>query len=390
MKALRTICTTPPGCHNGCGIFAHVDETGRVREIRGDPSNPFNSGALCPRGAALPSTVYHAQRQLHPLLKTKSGWKKASWKDALERAADRFLRAREKHGSSSVIFCKGTGRDIGPWLSRLAYGFGSSEYYALGPGSGSACLMPRMSITNALFGGYMVADCSQYSPLRYKDPQWRIPECILVWGSNPVDSNPDGFLGQWIVHCLRLGSKMIVVDPKKTWMARRADIHIAINPGTDAALAMAFLHLLFKEGLVKHQFTDKWVNGVDEVCKQVEMFSPERASLECGVPAEDIVSAAMLYGRAEPAALHWGVSVDMSPSALGTAHALTSLVVLSGNLDVPGGNIIVTDPFGISRRGVDKELASVLQKTKTGVSEYPMIGSGVPYAQADVLLDEIA
>ena len=389
MKALGTICTTPPGCHNGCGIIALIDDDGRVREIRGDSSNPFNSGALCPRGAALPSTVYHPDRQLSPMVKTKAGWKKVSWNDALNRAGDAFLQAREKHGASSVIFCKGTGRDIGPWLSRLAYGFGSSEYYALGPGSGSACLMPRMSITNAVFGGFMVADCSQYFPLRYSDPRWRLPECILVWGSNPVDSNPDGFLGQWIVQCLKLGSKMIVVDPKKTWMARRADIHISINPGTDAALAMAFLHVLFKEDLVKREFTDLWVNGLDQVQEQVRFFSPERASIECGVPMEDILAAARLYGRSEPASLHWGVSVDMSPSALGTAHALTSLVVLSGNLDVPGGNIIVTDPFGISRRGVDRELASSLQKTKTGVAEYPMIGSGVPYAQADALLNEI-
>ncbi len=388
MRKIRTICTTPPGCHNGCGIIALVDES-RVVEIRGDPSNPFNSGTLCPRGAALPETVYHPDRQLHPLIKTRAGWRKASWEEALEMAGDAFLQAREKHGPQSVIFCKGTGRDIGPWLSRLAYGFGSSEYYALGPGSGSACLMPRMSVTNAVFGGFMVADCSQYFPLRYNDPRWRLPECILVWGSNPVDSNPDGFLGQWIVQCLKLGSRMIVVDPRETWMARRADIHLSIDPGTDGALAMAFLHVLFAEGLEKTGLEEKWVNGADEVREQVRYFSPERASAECGVSAGDIVSAALLYCRSEPAALHWGVSMDMSPSALGTAHALTSLVVLSGNLDVPGGNVIVTDPFGISRRGVDRDLAEGLGKMKTGLSEYPMIGSGVPYALADVLLDEI-
>ena len=388
MHNRRTICTTPPGCHNGCGIIAHLKD-GKVVEITGDPSNPFNQGSICPRGAALPSTVYHNDRILHPLIKRKSGWQKASWEEALARAGDAFLNAKEKHGPASVLFCKGTGRDIGPWLSRLAYGFGSSEYYALGPGSGSACLMPRMSVSHSLFGGFMVADCSQYFPLRYDDPRWKLPECILVWGSNPVDSNPDGFLGKWIVSCMKLGSKLIVVDPKLTWMARRADVHLALDPGTDAALAMCFLHILFRDDLVDSNFTDHWVNGVDDVWKQVESYTPERVALECGIPVEKIVSAALLYGSSKPSALHWGVSVDMSPSALGTAHALCSLVVLSGNLDVPGGNIIVTDPFGISRRGVDKELASSLQKYKTGLKEHPMIGSGVPYAQADVLLDEI-
>lgn len=75
MKTVQTICTTPPGCHNGCGIIALVDN-GRVTEIHGDPSNPFNRGSLCPRGAALPATVYHPDRQLYPLKKTKSGWRK--------------------------------------------------------------------------------------------------------------------------------------------------------------------------------------------------------------------------------------------------------------------------------------------------------------------------
>lgn len=333
--------------------------------------------------------MYHPDRQLNPLIKTKAGWRKASWEEALDTAGGAFLEAREKHGAGSVIFCKGTGRDIGPWLSRLAYGFGSPEYFALGPGSGSACLMPRMSITNAIFGGFMVADCSQYFPLRYADPSWRLPECILVWGSNPVDSNPDGFLGQWIVECLKMGSKMIVVDPRETWMARRATIHLKADPGTDAALAMAFLHVLFRENLVKTSFTDRWVNGVDDVRKQTESFSPERVSEICGIPASDIERAAFLYCRSYPAALHWGVSVDMSPSALGAAHALTSLVVLTGNLDVPGGNIIVTDPYGISRRGINTALSEDLQEAKTGAAEYPMTGSGFPYANADVLLKEI-
>lgn len=186
-----SVCTTPPGCHNGCGIKVLVTD-GRIKEIRGDPSNPFNAGSLCPRGVALPRTVYSSERVLHPLRKTAAGWKRISWAEALAEIEERFLSA----GPGSSVFCKGTGRDIGSWLSRLAWGFGSPEYYALGPGSGSACLMPRMSISHAVLGGFPVADCSQYFEKRYDDPGWKLPGCILVWGSNPVDSNPDGFLGQ--------------------------------------------------------------------------------------------------------------------------------------------------------------------------------------------------
>lgn len=382
----RTICSTPPGCHNGCGIIALL-ENGRVTEVRGDPSNPFNRGSLCPRGAALPATVYHSERVLHPLRKTSAGWTRIGWEDAMDLVEERFCSARDRHGPESVIFCKGTGRDIGPWLSRLAYGFGSPEYYAFGPGSGSACLMPRMSVTHAVFGGYPAADCSQYFARRYEDPRWRLPECILVWGSNPVDSNPDGFLGQWVVQCMKLGSKLVVVDPRETWMARRADVHLAVNPGTDGALALAFLSVLFDEDLCDRAFTESWVSGAGTVREMAKGFTPEAAEDICGVPAGLIRRAARLYGTSKPAALHWGVAIDMCRSALGTAHALTSLMVLSGNLDVPGGNVVVTDPYGIARRGIDGGTAARMQQRKTGAEEYPMTRSGYPYAHADVLLD---
>ncbi len=106
-----------------------------------------------------------------------------------------FLDARERSGARSVIFCKGTGRDTGPWLSRLALGFGSPEYYALGPGSGSACLMPRMSVCHSLFGGWPVADCSQYFRDRYDDPRWVLPRCLLIWVPIRWTQTPTAFWG---------------------------------------------------------------------------------------------------------------------------------------------------------------------------------------------------
>jgi anaerobic selenocysteine-containing dehydrogenase len=153
---------------------------------------------------------------------------------------------------------------------------------------------------------------------------------------------------------------------------------------------MGFLNVLFSHGMEDTGFIQNWVTGADAVGQEVKPYTPELVQKICGVQERLVEKAAILYGSSKPAALHWGVSTDMSPSALGTAHALTSLMVLSGNLDVPGGNLIVTDPFGISRRGVDGSLAESLQREKTGLSEYPMTGSGYPYAQADVLLDQIA
>lgn len=340
---------------------------------------------MCPRGLAVIGTLYDPARVLHPMVRSKGGsWKRATWNEALQRAADSFLEARETCGPRSVLFLKGTGRDIGPWLSRLAGGFGSPEYYALGPGSGSACLMPRMSVCASLFGGFFTADCSQYFPDRYENSSWKLPECILVWGSNPVASNPDGFLGKWLVECMKLGSRLVVVDPRNTWLAGKAAVHLRIRPGTDGALAMAFMTRMHRTGCLDAGFAEKWVSGVDGALEAASSWNLETASRECGIEPDVIARAADLWLNAHPASLHWGVSVDMSPSALGTSHALASLVALSGNLDIPGGCVITTDPFGIPRRGGIEPPGG-----KTGASRYPMTTMGFPYASSDVLLDEM-
>lgn len=384
MSEVRTVCTTPPGCHCGCGACLEVTR-GRVTGVRGDPDNPYNRGYMCRRGLAVTGTLYDPNRVLHPMVRSRSGeWRRTTWDEALDRAAGSFLAARDRSGACSVLFMKGTGRDIGPWLSRLSFGFGSPEYYALGPGSGSACLMPRMSVCASLFGGWFTADCSQYFPDRYREPSWKLPRCILIWGSNPIVSNPDGFLGKWIVDCMRMGTELVVVDPRKTWLARQARVHIGLRPGTDGALALAFLNRMERTGCWNRDFAGRWVEGCGDVFSCAAGWDAVTAGRECGVDPDVIARGADLWLNASPAALHWGVSVDMSASAIGTAHALASLVVLSGNLDIPGGCVMTTDPFHIPRRGGVEPPPG-----KTGASKYPMTTVGYPYASSDVLLDEM-
>ena len=159
-------------------ILHSNDDRTMLLGVEGDRDNPFSMGRLCPRGLAIRHTVYHPDRLLHPL-RRRGGkgaggtpdWEEIGWGEALDLAADGLEAIRRESGPESVIFCKGTGRDIGPYLSRLAYGFGSPNYFALGPGSGSACLMPRMAATFSMMGEYFVPDCSQYFPERYAHPE---------------------------------------------------------------------------------------------------------------------------------------------------------------------------------------------------------------------------
>lgn len=127
-------------------------------------------------------------------------------------------------------------RDIAPWISHLAWSFGSPNVvFAL---SGCACFVPRIASSMCTSGSFWVGDYSQQFPKRYDDPRWKRPEVIVLWGNNPVVSNSDGLYGHWVVDCMKRGSKVISVDPKMTWLGTKAEVFLPLRPGTDAALAL--------------------------------------------------------------------------------------------------------------------------------------------------------
>jgi anaerobic selenocysteine-containing dehydrogenase len=388
----RSICWSPPGCHGGCGCLLRTDSAGRLVGIEGDPANPFSQGALCARGLATLDTVHHPERLLHPLRRDgprgAGRWRAVGWDEALAEVATGFDRIRRETGPESVLFLKGTGRDVGPWISRLAYSFGSPNYFALGPASGNACFMPRTSVGAAAFGGFMVPDCSQHHLERYDHPAWRPPATLVIWGGNPVVTNPDGFLGAWIVHCMERGTELVVVDPRLTWLAARARHWLPLRPGTDVALALAFLHVILAEGLYDAAFVARWTYGFEALAARVAPCTPAWAAGITGLDAERIAAAARHLGRSRPAAFQQGLGVDMSPDAAATAHAVGCLWAVLGQVEVPGGMLTARDPFGVPRRGPDAAAFPQVRRARIGLDRYPLIAHGIPYGQGDALLDQ--
>lgn len=393
LTVTRTICWSPPGCHCGCGALLYTDRSGKVVKIEGDPANPFSMGEMCPRGLAGLETVYHPDRLKTPMIRVgergEGRWRPASWDEALDLIASRFNTLRENHGPESVVFLKGTGRDISPYISRLAYTFGSPNYFACGPANGNACFMPRQSLLYTMCGDFQVVDCSQYHVDRYDHPDWRPPEVVIVWGCNPVYSNPDGFLGSWLVHCMKRGTRLIVVDPRRTWLASRAKHWLPIHPGTDAALALAMLHVIIEEGLYDEDFVRDWCHGFDELRERVQTTTPQWAAPITGLTPDQIATAARTFGRARPGAVQWGIGVDMNADCIPAAHAIACLWSVCGNVDVPGGMVITRHPFGVVRRGEKSATFPKVQRSKIGLDRYPMFKHGIPYGQGDALVDQM-
>ncbi|MFH1651864.1 MAG: molybdopterin-dependent oxidoreductase, partial [Chloroflexota bacterium] len=350
MTVVRSIARTAPGCHEGCGVRLYVKD-GRLVKVEGDPDFPLTGGRLCPRCLALPEVIYHPDRLKYPLKRVgergEGKWQRITWDEAYNIIVARFNAIKQEYGAEAVIFCRGTGRDIRPYLARLCFSYGSPNQVGFGPLDGHACYAPKIATMGAVLGGFAVADCAQAYPERYDHPEWRVPECIVIWGNNPLYASPDGFLGHWIIDCLRRGTELIVIDPRKTWLATRAKHWLQIRPGTDAALALGMLNIIIKERLYDREFVDKWTYGFDKLAERAAQYPVERMAEITWIPKEDILAAARMFARSKPASVQWGFAVDTTKESFSAGRAILSLFAITGNLDVPGGMITVFPPYGV-------------------------------------------
>jgi anaerobic selenocysteine-containing dehydrogenase len=402
VECFRTVTwSAGAGCHGGCGQKLFVED-GKLVRVEGDERNPWNQGRSCPRVLALKQYMYHPNRITTPLKRVgargEGKFEPISWDEAFDTCERRLKEIRDKHGAESVIFAQGTGRDIGGPISFLAYSFGSPNWCQLGL-SGQSCYTPRLGAMKAVMGDFGVVDCSQFLEKRYDDPQWRVPEVIITWGQHPANGCPDAFFGHWIVDCMRRGSKIIAVDPRNTWTTSRAANHLQLRPGTDGALALGMLNVIINEEIYDKDFVAKWVHGFDQLKERVQGYPVEKVAAITEVPAGEIVAAARLFAKAKQAAIHWGVPIDMCPDGTAVAHAIICLWAITGNIDIPGGQVIARPAYGVSSYPYSSEemvqlygadLVKRMAEKRVGADVYPMVKNFRGWAHPDMVIDQIA
>lgn len=244
-----------------CGVLLYIRD-GKLVKVEGDPKYQYNNGRLCIKGLSAKQVVYHPDRLLYPMKRVggrgEGKWQKISWEEAFEIIEKKLREVKEKYGPESVVFHSGTGRGLSQWISKLCYSFGSPNWAT----PGYECYFPRILGMGVTFGTRFDSwvDYSHQFPDRYNNPQWRKPECLIVWGCNPIVSNFMIF-GHWVVDLMRRGTKLIVVDPRLTWLGSKAEFWLQIRPGTDAALALGMMHVIVNEGLYNREFVEKWTNA---------------------------------------------------------------------------------------------------------------------------------
>ncbi|MEE8473449.1 MAG: molybdopterin-dependent oxidoreductase, partial [Dehalococcoidia bacterium] len=242
---------------------------------------------------------------------------------------------KEKYGPETLFSCRGApvGQETFDAFHQFLYAYGSPNI----TGSGHLCSVPRRAAIQQVTG-------------RRAEPDYEGSKLIIIWGANPTDSYRlgDGMAyGSYDkpLHAARQqGARLVVIDPRRIPLAAQADKWLRINPGTDAALLMALLQVIIQERLYDQDFVRDWTIGFPELAERVERARPEWASELTGLPTEDIRELAYLYATSQPATIRDGNGLDMHLNVSGTTRLVASLEAITGNLDVPGGNVFYPSP----------------------------------------------
>jgi anaerobic selenocysteine-containing dehydrogenase len=421
---VRTSMWSPPGCHPvGCGLKLYVKD-GVLDHVEGDENNPVTKGRLCPRCLALKDYVYNPSRVIYPMVRDPKDrgksdkWERISWEEAFALIKEKRDYFRDTYGPECMAVFSGTGRSGGIMVSDMAQAVLGTPN-ACYTQSGYACYQPRSAACSHVLGAYYPEmDYAGGLKDTYDNPDFTVPEVIVVWGKEPLPSNGDGLWGHAVIDLMKRGAKLITVDPRVNWLATRSAVQCRVRPGTDTALAMAWLNIIISEDLYDHDFVERWCYGFEELSARVKEMSPEKAAEICEIPVENIYEAARLYANAKPASIAWGLALDQNQNGNQAGHCILALMSITGNVDVPGGQIIAeidaAPGAGAKEMKVDLDNADAaadgsstedaarptrrigwdslpdeLKEKTIGMKEYPMYVNNIRNAHADIMFDAV-
>jgi anaerobic selenocysteine-containing dehydrogenase len=324
-------------CEAMCGLRIETDGA-RVTSIRGDDDDPFSKGYLCPKATALKDLHEDPDRLKQPMRREGTQWKAIGWDEALDETAQRLHEVQQRHGRNAVATYLGnpTTHNTGALL------FGPSFLRALGTRSRfsatSVDQLPHMLAAHWMFGHQLLLPV----------PDVDRTDFFLVLGANPLASNGSLMTAPGMRHRLdalkQRGGTLVVIDPRRSETAARADQHHFIRPGTDALLVLALIHEVLASPLKAHVKLDQ-LSGLEEVRAIAKRFSPASVSAATGLSAEVIRSLAKGFAAA-PSAVCYG-RIGTSVQSFGTlcAWLITVLNAVTGNLDRLGGAMFPMPPF---------------------------------------------
>jgi len=290
---VRAVC--PHDCPDTCALLVTVQD-GVATEVRGDPDHPTTAGVLCTKVSRYTERTYHKDRLLYPMKRTgKKGsgqFERVGWDEALDTIAARLkaVAARDPQSILPYSYAGTMGLVQGESMS-------SRFFHKLG-----ASLLDRTICATAGGAGYKYTIGARIGT---DLEQFQNAKLILIWGGNPIASN----LHFWMraQEAKRNGATLIAIDPYRSLTAEKCHQHIALLPGTDAALALGMMHVLIGENFLDHDYIARHTLGFDALQERVKLWPPERVAQTCGIPVDQVLQLARAFGevakRGDPVAI---------------------------------------------------------------------------------------
>lgn len=319
----RMVPTHCPYCGVQCGINLLV-ENEKVVGFEPRYDFPVNDGRLCPKGVTAYLQVHHPDRLTHPLIKRNGNFEKASWDEALDLVVAKFKEIQAKYGKNALGVYSGS--SLTTEKTYLA-----GKFARVGLGTKYVDYNGRLCMVSAGAGNYKA-----FGVDRAANPWSDIPmaEVLIIAGSNCAETFP--ILNKFLWQQRDNGGRWIIVDPRATPTARQGDLHLQLKPGTDVAVANGILNVIIREGLIDNDFIAAHTNDWEAARAAAEKFTPDVASQISGVPAERIVAAGQLYGRAKTGMIMHARGIEHHSNGVDNVLSYINIVLATGKIGSAG------------------------------------------------------
>jgi len=319
MEIISTAC--PRNCYSTCSFKVYVDD-GKIVNFDPHPQNLATPEGICLKGLSYIERTYSKDRIIYPLKKSSSGeFVRIAWDEALETIASKLKHYKTSFGPQSVLFYTASG------MSGLVNEF-SFNFWKLFGGA-------TTPFGNLCWPAGLEAERLTMGENKHSVP-WDIENAklIVLWGKNPAETNIQQMI--FIEKAQQKGAKLIVIDPRRTPSAERADLLIQPKPGTDAALALAVAKFIVDHNFVDYDFLRSHVLGYEAFIASLQGWTVQKAAGICGVPDKYILELAEAIGTIKPMTLAPGYGMQRFSNGGQTVRCLIALNALTGNIGKPG------------------------------------------------------
>lgn len=326
----HTAC--PLDCPDTCSLEVQVLD-GRVTQIDGTRANPITGGYICRKVRHFPEHLYGEERLTTPLkrvgAKSRGEFEPISWDDAYGEIAERIQSSIQRHGGESILpFCYGGSNGLlthDAVDARFFRRLGASQL------ARTVCAAATGRASDGLYGKMPGVAFDDYLHARL----------IVVWGANPSESGIH--LVPFIRQAQKAGAKLVVIDPRKTPLAHRADIHLPLKVGTDLPIALAIIRHLFESGAADEAFLAQHATGADELRRRASAWPIERAAQVADIPAADLRAFAELYAATNPAVIRCGWGLERNKNGGSAVAAVLALPAVAGKFGRRGGGFTMSN-----------------------------------------------